>query len=83
MIIGNCVAILRDKFTASIGLPFAEILGEDEIEPRLAIRHQRLVSRLCAWQMLDCFTSVPYLLSQKNVRLHSSLDLQSIINVAH
>ena len=35
MTVGNCVAILRDKFVASIGLPFAEILSESEIEQAL------------------------------------------------
>ncbi len=32
MTIGNRVAILREKFAQSIGLPFAEILTESEIE---------------------------------------------------
>ncbi len=35
MIIGNRVAILRQKFAQSIGLPFAEILTESEIEQAL------------------------------------------------
>ena len=35
MTVGNCVAILRQKFVASIGLPFAEILSESEIEQAL------------------------------------------------
>ena len=35
MTIGNRVAILREKFAQSIGLPFAEILTESEIEPAL------------------------------------------------
>lgn len=34
-LIGNSVAILRQKFAASIGLPFAEILSETEIEEAL------------------------------------------------
>ena len=33
--IGNSVAILRQKFHQSIGLPFAEILSETEIESAL------------------------------------------------
>ncbi len=32
MTVGNCVAMLRQKFVASIGLPFAEILSESDIE---------------------------------------------------
>ena len=35
MTIGNRVAILREKFAQSIGLPFAEILTESEIEQAL------------------------------------------------
>ena len=35
MTIGNSVAILRQKFAASIGLPFAKILCESEIEQAL------------------------------------------------
>ena len=35
MTIGNQVAILRGKFQQSIGLPFAEILTESEIEQAL------------------------------------------------
>ena len=35
MTIGNQVAILREKFAQSIGLPFAEILPESEIEQAL------------------------------------------------
>ena len=35
MTIGNRVAILREKFAQSIGLPFAEILPESEIEQAL------------------------------------------------
>ena len=35
MTTGNRVAILRQKFAASIGLPFAEILSESEIEHAL------------------------------------------------
>ena len=35
MTIGNRVAILREKFAQSIGLPFAEILTESEIEQSL------------------------------------------------
>ncbi len=35
MTIGNRVAILRQKFAQSIGLPFAEILTESEIEQAL------------------------------------------------
>ena len=35
MTIGNRVAILREKFSQSIGLPFAEILTESEIEQAL------------------------------------------------
>ncbi len=35
MTIGNRVAILRQKFQQSIGLPFAEILCESEIEQAL------------------------------------------------
>jgi len=35
MTIGNQVAILRGKFAQSIGLPFAEILTESEIEQAL------------------------------------------------
>ncbi len=34
-LINNSVAILRQKFAASIGLPFAEILSETEIEEAL------------------------------------------------
>ena len=35
MTLGNGVAILRQKFADSIGLPFAEILCESEIEQAL------------------------------------------------
>ena len=35
MTVGNPVAILRQKFVQSIGLPFAENLPESEIEQAL------------------------------------------------
>jgi hypothetical protein len=35
MTIGNPVAILRQKFAQSIGLPFADVLSESDIEKAL------------------------------------------------
>ena len=61
-LIGNSIAILRQKFAASIGLPFAEILSETEIEEALKAKsvsyRKRLfcpIVTLWAWlsQVLD------------------------------
>ena len=56
MPIGNPVAMLRDKFSQSVGLPFAEVLCEADIESALRdaglTYHKRLfcpIVTLWAW----------------------------------